>query len=94
MEITNTSENQQAPYQQPMRPNGPVSIGDWFVTILLMAIPLVNLIMLLVWAFGGGTNESKANWAKASLIWMLVGILLAIFFGSALIALFSRLAYM
>ena len=27
-----------------------MSVSDWFVTQLLMIIPLVNLILLLVWA--------------------------------------------
>jgi hypothetical protein len=58
-----------------------ISVKEWVLTILLMAIPLVNLIMLFVWAFGGGANPSKANYAKASLIWVLIGIVLYIIFG-------------
>lgn len=27
-----------------------MSVSDWFVTQLLMIIPLVNLILLIVWA--------------------------------------------
>ena len=50
----------------------PVTVGNWMLTILLMCIPIVNLILLFVWAFGSNTPESKANWAKASLIWMLI----------------------
>ena len=53
----------------------PVSVGNWMLTYLLMCIPIVNLILLLVWAFGSGAPVSKANWAKASLIWMLIFIL-------------------
>jgi hypothetical protein len=30
----------------------PISLGNWILTIILLAIPLVNVIMLLVWAFG------------------------------------------
>jgi hypothetical protein len=56
----------------------PVSVGEWMITILLLAIPLVNLVMLFVWAFGGGTQRSKANWAKAMLIWAVIGFTLAI----------------
>ncbi|TSA31139.1 MAG: hypothetical protein D4R65_11635 [Verrucomicrobiaceae bacterium] len=48
--------------------NKPVSIGDWIVTIILLAIPVVNLIMLLVWAFGGSVHPSKKNYARATLI--------------------------
>ncbi|UJF36234.1 hypothetical protein L0M14_02730 [Paenibacillus hexagrammi] len=51
------------------------------ITILLLAIPLVNIVMLFVWAFGGGANPSKANYAKASLIWAAIGIVLYIIFG-------------
>lgn len=52
----------------------PVSVGNWMLTIFLMWIPIVNFIMLLVWAFGGGSSESKSNWAKATLMWMLIGL--------------------
>ncbi len=52
----------------------PVTIGNWMLTYLLMCIPLVNVILLFVWAFGSNTPVSKANWAKASLIWMVIGI--------------------
>ena len=31
--------------------NAPVvRVGDWVLTILLLAIPIVNLVMLFVWA--------------------------------------------
>ncbi len=53
-----------------------VSFGEWFATILLAVIPLVNIILLLVWAFGSNTKISKANWAKASLAWAVIGIAL------------------
>lgn len=72
----------------------PVSIGNWMLTYLLMCIPLVNLILLLVWAFGSNTPESKANWAKATLLWMLLGIgfyvLLIVGVGASLVGLPGR----
>jgi hypothetical protein len=52
----------------------PVTTGNWMMTYLLMCIPLINLILLFVWAFGSNTPISKANWAKASLLWMVIGI--------------------
>ena len=55
-----------------------VSVGDWFVTMLLTGIPLVGFIMLLVWAFGGGAKESKKNYARAALIFALVGAVIGI----------------
>ena len=64
----------------------PVSVGNWMLTYLLMCIPLVNIVMLFVWAFSGSTPVSKANWAKASLIWVLISIVLWFVFGAALFA--------
>ena len=68
----------------------PVKTKEWVVTILLTAIPIVGLVMLFVWAFGSNTNESKANWAKATLIWfaIIIGIyiLIALIFGATLLS--------
>lgn len=70
-----------------------VRTGEWFVTMLIMAIPLVNIIMIFVWAFGSGAPASKANWAKATLIWLLITIVLyilfAVVFGAGMMALAS-----
>ena len=38
-----------------------VTVGNWMLTFLLMCIPLVNLIMLFVWAFGGNVELSKST---------------------------------
>ncbi len=67
----------QHPSQPPVEP---LSVKDWFLTLLITYIPLVGLVMLLVWAFDSNTNLNKKNWAKASLLWMVVGIALAIIF--------------
>jgi hypothetical protein len=75
-------ENQQGidsyqKYQEYLKQ--PMSVGDWFIAMLITAIPLVGLIMLLIWAFGSNTNVNKANWAKASLIWMVIGLIIGFF---------------
>ncbi len=56
----------------------PVTLGDWMLTYLLLSIPLVNIILIFVWAFGNNTPVSKANWAKALLIWSLIGIVISV----------------
>lgn len=57
----------------------PLSVGEWFVTLLLLSIPCVNIIMLFVYAFGSG-NKSRANYAKATLIWAGIALVLYIIF--------------
>lgn len=57
-----------------------MSVGEWMVTLLVSFIPIVNIIMYFVWGFGDNTNPNKANWAKAYLIWIAIGICLWILF--------------
>lgn len=65
---------------QPEKAYKPLSLSDWMVTILITFIPIANLVMLLVWAFSSETHPSKKNWAKATLIWMLIGFVLYFIF--------------
>ena len=58
-----------------------VKTGEWVVTFLIASIPFVGFIMLFVWAFGSSTNESKANWAKAILMWFVIVTVIYLIFG-------------
>jgi hypothetical protein len=58
----------------------PMSIGDWILTIFLTSLPFVGIILLFVWAFGDNQKIDRANWAKASLIWIAFGIVIGIIF--------------
>lgn len=67
--------------------NNPImSIGDWVIILILMAIPIVNIVLLIMWAFGSNTPATKANFAKATLIFMVIGIVLWIFVGGSILA--------
>jgi hypothetical protein len=59
-----------------------VSFLNWLGTYGLFLIPiagwLVFLIMLFVWSFSGNTPASKKNWARATLIFTAVIIILFI----------------
>jgi hypothetical protein len=61
----------------------PITIGNWILTFILLAIPLVNIIMLIVWAATGSTHPSKKSFAQAYLI--LIGAIFAIAVMAALI---------
>lgn len=69
----------------------PMSVGDWLITLIITALPLIGIIMLFVWAFGGDTNPTKANWAKANLILFLIAIVLLIIFFAAFSAFLSAM---
>jgi|HubBroStandDraft_6_1064221.scaffolds.fasta_scaffold5373518_1 hypothetical protein len=58
----------------------PLTIGNWILTLILLAIPLVNLIMLIIWAASGSTHPSKKSFAQAYLIFIGVIICLGIMF--------------
>ena len=67
-----------------------MSVGDWLITFLITAIPIVGIVMLFVWAFGTNDNTTRATWAKANLIMILIMIALytifMLVFGAAILA--------
>ena len=58
----------------------PMTVGNWIVTYLLMAIPIVGFILVLVWAFSGTNQPSKKSWAQATLIMMLISSVFVLLF--------------
>jgi len=71
------------------REAAPVSLGDWILTLIVLAIPIVNIVMLFVWGFSSGTNPSKQNYCRAALIlaavFLVLWVLFAATFGAALL---------
>ena len=60
-----------------------MSIGQWLVTFLLMAIPIVNIIMIIVWLTSKDENSNRKNWVLAYLIVIAISFVLTfIIFGS------------
>ena len=54
-----------------------MTMGEWLITLIVLATPCVNVIMYFVWAFGNG-NENRKNFCRAGLIVMAVGIVLTL----------------
>ena len=69
----------------------PISVGEWVITIIIIAIPIVGFIMLFVWGFGSNTQSSKANWAKATLIMIGISIVLSFLFLGSLLGIMGAL---
>jgi hypothetical protein len=57
--------------ENEMKEYHPISVGNWVITLIVTWIPLVNIVMLLVWAFSKNTHPSKSNFAKANLLFIV-----------------------
>ena len=50
-----------------------MSVGDWVLTLILTAIPLVGFVCLIVWAVSSSPEKrSRKNWAIAQFILTLI----------------------
>jgi hypothetical protein len=54
----------------------PLSVGEWMLTLFILAIPVVNLIMYILWALGGNVN--RRNYCRAVIYWALILTVLVI----------------
>lgn len=69
----------------------PMTIGEWIITFIITYIPIVGIVMLFVWAFGGDTHPSKKTWAQAMLILFAIAIVLGIVFAGIIFSMLSSM---
>jgi|GEM_PF-624542 len=67
------------PMEEPL-PAGAMSTAGFFWLMFLYAIPVVGFIACLIMAFAS-KNASRRNYSRAVLIWVLVGLIVAVFLG-------------
>lgn len=94
-------EHQSTPYPEQMRYHqheelAPVmSFGDWLVIMLIMLVPILNSIMLIVWAMDKTANPNRRNWALASLVIIAIQTVIVMFvlgtFMGSIVSAFSGL---
>lgn len=82
--------------QQPSAYSGrggsdPLRVGQYIGMLLLLCVPILNIILLFVWSFGGSVNLNKKNFARASLILGAIGLILSIVSGAALSSIIGEL---
>lgn len=65
----------------------PITTGGYIGIMLLMCIPIVGLILMIIWAFGGCKKVNKRNLARASLIMMAIGLVISLIMSFAIKAL-------
>ena len=59
-------------------------MGEWVRILLLTLIPIVNIVLLCVWAFDSTSRPTKRNWARAQLIVVAVATVIALVVGVGL----------
>ena len=50
------------------------TVGSWMLTLFVCGIPVIGVIYLLVLAFGSSATPSKRSFARATLIWALIAL--------------------
>ena len=65
----------------------PISFLNWMGTMFLPFVPLIGpfiyIIMLFVWSFGSEAPKSKKNWARATLLIIVIAIVIMVLFISS-----------
>ena len=69
----------------------PMKVGDWIITSLLLCIPIANIVLMFMWAFGSDVNPSKKSYFQAQLIFWAIGIVISILFSLIFAAAFASL---
>jgi hypothetical protein len=57
-----------------------MSPKEWALTIFLASLPIIGFILVLVWSFDSSTDLQKKNWAKGTLLLVLIYFILAMLF--------------
>ncbi len=67
-------------YQQPASSaehiKDPVRMSEWLVNMIVLAVPVVNIVVALIWAFGSETKPSQKSFSRAWLIWAAIGTII------------------
>jgi len=62
-----------------------IGLWDWFFTIFLLSLPLINIILVIYWSFNKSVNPNRANFARAAILYQLIVIMLSLAFISAIL---------
>ena len=74
--------------------NQHMTLKNWICTLLLLMIPIANIVLMFVWAFGKDVNPSKKTFFQAELIvGGVVLVLYIIFFASMFGSIMNSMKY-
>lgn len=57
-----------------------MSYKEWALTIFLASLPFIGFILVVVWAFDSTTNIHKKNWAKGTLLILVIFFIITMLF--------------
>lgn len=69
----------------------PISMWGYFGYEILFAIPLVGLICLIIFSFGGAKNINVRNFARSYFCFLIVMVILLLVFGSVIGGIFASM---
>ena len=67
-----TRTTKPTPRSSPATSIPPISTLNWLLTFLFLAIPLLNIPLILVGAFAPGIHPNKRTYCRASIIVFLI----------------------
>jgi len=70
--------NEQRMSSMPKQVVPQMSVGQWVITLLILFIPLVNIIMMIIWALD--PMSARQNFARAYIIIYAIGLVISIVF--------------
>jgi len=82
-----TAQYQSTVNQKDLRK--PMSVWQFLLMFIILAVPILNIIMVFVWAFGSKANLNKKNLSRAYLIVVVVMIVLWIAVGASIMSIFG-----
>ena len=56
----------------------PLTVSEWWVTLIVLCIPFLNLILCLVWALRRSGNIHRRNFCRATLLLIPVLVFIAL----------------
>ena len=54
-----------------------LSVGDYLLMLILLAIPVVNFIVCILWIVGKNGNPNRRNFAKAWMVLAVIGTIVS-----------------
>lgn len=54
-----------------------LSMGDYLLMFIILAIPVVNFIVCILWIISAGSSPNKRNFAKAWMVIAVIGTILS-----------------